>query len=393
MKALDFKDMTVLVVDDMFNMRRTIKNMLRHIGFESVIEAESGQRAWEIISSTPKKIDMVVSDWNMPELPGLELLRRVRDSARHRDTPFIIITAEVSEAKIVQAAETEVDGYLIKPFVAKALEEKINAIFDNRENPPPFEKYLRVGDNAQEAKEYDKAIEAFKEALRIRPDSARARCAIGEAYKLKGNMAEAEKWLAEAIRTNPQYTKAYESMSQVYEAAGKPDLAVKTLEKAAEISPNNPERSLEIGKLYLKQGNKEKADHALQIALKNAGHNAAIHTEIGEVYLTSGDDTRAAAAFSSSINIIEDVHVYNRLAIALRKKGQYDEAYKAYQKALKLSPDDEVLYFNIGRLYMEQDLFKEAEQAFLQALKLDPEFNECKAMLQKLKETAGGRAR
>jgi tetratricopeptide (TPR) repeat protein len=391
MKKEDYAKMTILICDDMFNMRRTIKNMLRHLGFENVVEAENGSKAWEMLNRS--KIDIVISDWNMPELPGVELLRRVRDDARLRDMPFVMITAEVSESKIVQAAETEVDGYLIKPFVAKALEEKLEVIFNNRENPPPFERQMKAGISFLESGAYDKAVNAFSEALRIRPDSARARFEIGEAYARKGDLAQAERWNKEALSINPQYLRAYEGLSKVYEKQGKMDNAIKLMEKASEISPNNPRRHLEMGKLFFKSGDKEKGERALQLAMKNAEHNADINTEVGEVYLASGEETKAAAAFSSSLGINENVHVYNRLGIALRKKFQYEEAFKVYLKAIKLEPENEVLFFNIGRLRMEQEMFGDAAEYFKKALVLDPEFTECHDMLKKTLEMAAAKKR
>lgn len=389
MNNSDYAKMTVLICDDMFNMRRTIKNMLRHIGFESIVEAENGSKAWELLNRS--KVDMVISDWNMPEVPGVELLRRVRDDARLRDIPFVMITAEVSESKIVQAAETEVDGYLIKPFIARALEDKIQTIFNNRETPPPFERQMKSGLSFLESGAYDKAVGAFSEALRIRPDSARARFEIGEAYAKKGDFNQAERWNKEALSVNPQYLRAYEGLSKVYEKQGKTGDAIKLMEKASEISPNNPRRHLEMGKLFLKAGDTEKGERALQLAMKNAEHNADIHTEVGEVYLASGDETKAAAAFSNSININESVHVYNRLGIALRKKFQYEEAFKVYLKAIKMEPENEVLFFNMGRLRMEQEMYGEAAEYFKKALAIDPEFAECKDMLKKTQEMAAGK--
>jgi tetratricopeptide (TPR) repeat protein len=391
MKREDYAKMTILICDDMFNMRRTIKNMLRHVGFENVLEAENGSKAWEILNKS--KVDIVISDWNMPEVPGVELLRRVRDDARLRDMPFVMITAEVSESKIVQAAETEVDGYLIKPFVAKALEEKLEVIFNNRENPPPFERQMKTGLSLLQSDEYDKAVGAFSEALRIRPESARARFEIAEAYARKGDLAQAERWNKEALSINPQYLRAYEGLSKIYEKQGKTDNAIKLMEKASEISPNNPRRHLELGKLFIKSGDKEKGERALQLAMKNAEHNADINTEIGEVYLAAGDETKAAAAFTSSLGINESVHVYNRLGIALRKKFQYEEAFKVYLKAIKMEPDNEVLFFNIGRLRMEQEMYGDAAEYFRKALAIDPEFSECQDMLKATLEMAATKKR
>lgn len=385
MAGFDIKEMTFLVVEDAYNMRRSMKSMLRHLGAANIIECEDGEAAWKILNSS--EVDFIVCDWNMPRLPGLELLRRVRDSAEFRDIPFLMMTAEVSEARIVQAAETEVDGYIIKPFMAKTLEEKIQKILKNKEKPSEFDTHMKRGLNMMESAMYDTAAEEFEEALNLRPDSARARQALGEVYMKKGDMREAERWLAEAARANPQYIRVYESLAQLCSETGREDSALDFLERACEISPNNAQRQLKLGKLYKRMGEDEKADNAFQLALQNDRLNADLHTEIGEIYLDGGDSTKAAAAFKSSLNILENVHVYNRLGIALRKKGRYKDAIKEYNKALKLAPDDEVLHYNIGRAYMENGDRSQALGALRQALKLDPEFKECKDLIDQIMET------
>lgn len=379
--------MKVLVVDDMFNMRRTVKNMLRYIGFDQVSEAGDGAKAIEFLRQ--HRVDLVISDWNMPNMHGLDLLRKVRQIDGLKDVPFVMITAEVSEANIVQAAESEVDGYMIKPFVAKSLEEKIKTIFKNRADPSPFEKLMKAGQILMDAGSFAKAAEEYDRALEISPNSARARHALGEAYLKGGDLARAEKTLAEAVRINPQFLKAYESLGELYTALGDQDKALAFLEKAGRISPYNPERQVKLGKLYMEKGDKDKADQSFQLALKNAAHDPGLHTEIGEVYLAAGDDSKAAAAFSSSIDIIENVHVYNRLGIALRKKGEFEEALKVYQRALKLEPENEGLLYNLGRLYYERGMSRDAVNILKRALAHDPEFDECKRLLNKIEKSIG----
>ncbi|MBF0170045.1 MAG: response regulator, partial [Nitrospinae bacterium] len=152
---MQFREMKVLVVDDMFNMRRTLKNMLRYIGFDKVLEAGDGSKALELLAR--EKVDLVVSDWNMPTMTGIDLLRKVRQLENHRNVPFVMITAEISEANIVQAAESEVDGYMIKPFVARSLEEKIKTIFQNRAEPTPMERLMKAGQLLMEAGSFEAA--------------------------------------------------------------------------------------------------------------------------------------------------------------------------------------------------------------------------------------------
>jgi len=172
-KAGDFRKMSVLVVDDMANMRRTVKNMLRFIGFEKITEAANGELALEKLRI--RTYDLVVCDWNMPQMHGLDLLNMAKEEKCLHDAVFIMITAELNEANIVAAAENAVDGYMIKPFVAKQLEEKIKKIFKNRAKPTPFELHMKGGELLLENRSFESAREEFQKALKLKPDSCQSK--------------------------------------------------------------------------------------------------------------------------------------------------------------------------------------------------------------------------
>lgn len=122
------KDMRVLVVDDFSTMRRIIKNILRQLGFTNIIEADDGTTAWEILNK--EKIDFLISDWNMPKMTGLELLRKVRASEAFATIPFLMVTAEAQQENIIEAVQAKVSNYIVKPFTAETLGQKIDKIFD-----------------------------------------------------------------------------------------------------------------------------------------------------------------------------------------------------------------------------------------------------------------------
>jgi len=122
------KDMRVLVVDDFSTMRRIIKNILRQLGFTNIIEADDGTTAWETLNKD--KIDFVISDWNMPKMPGIELLRKVRGSEEFAAMPFLMVTAEAQQENIIEAVQAKVSNYIVKPFTAETLSQKIEKIFD-----------------------------------------------------------------------------------------------------------------------------------------------------------------------------------------------------------------------------------------------------------------------
>jgi len=121
-----YKDLTVLVVDDFLTMRRIVRKILRDLDFQNIIEAEDGSAALDVLKTT--KIDLIVSDWNMPRMTGLELLKQVRGTDSIKDTPFLMITAEAQKENIVEAVKARVSNYIVKPFTAATLEEKLAKI-------------------------------------------------------------------------------------------------------------------------------------------------------------------------------------------------------------------------------------------------------------------------
>ena len=120
-------NMRVLVVDDFSTMRRIVKNILRQIGFNNVVEADDGTTAWDVLNRD--KIDFIISDWNMPHMTGIDLLRKVRGSEEFADLPFLMVTAEAQQENIIEAVQAKVSNYIVKPFTAEVMKQKIDKIF------------------------------------------------------------------------------------------------------------------------------------------------------------------------------------------------------------------------------------------------------------------------
>ncbi|CRL99950.1 MULTISPECIES: chemotaxis response regulator CheY [Pseudomonas] len=120
--------MKILIVDDFSTMRRIIKNLLRDLGFTNTVEADDGITAIPILNSG--SIDFLVTDWNMPGMTGIDLLRHVRADEKLRSLPVLMVTAEAKREQIIEAAQAGVNGYVVKPFTALALKEKIEKIFE-----------------------------------------------------------------------------------------------------------------------------------------------------------------------------------------------------------------------------------------------------------------------
>jgi two-component system chemotaxis response regulator CheY len=119
--------MKIMVVDDMSTMRRIVKNLLKQLGFANVDEAENGQEA--LIKLRADKFGFVVSDWNMPVMSGIELLRAIRADEALKAIPVLMVTAEAQKENIIEAVQAGVSNYVVKPFTAEALQDKIAKIF------------------------------------------------------------------------------------------------------------------------------------------------------------------------------------------------------------------------------------------------------------------------
>lgn len=127
MPVYDYK-MKILVVDDFPTMRRIVKSVLKQLGFENIEEAEDGAHALSKVKAG--NFDFIVSDWNMPNMEGIDLLRQIRATPELQHIPVLLVTAEAEKEKIMEAIKAGVNNYIVKPFTAETLREKMDKIFD-----------------------------------------------------------------------------------------------------------------------------------------------------------------------------------------------------------------------------------------------------------------------
>jgi two-component system chemotaxis response regulator CheY len=118
----------ILIVDDMMTMRKLVGKACREIGFTDITEANDGVKGWEAITSANPAFGLVISDWNMPNATGLDLVKRIRGDGRFGKTPFIMVTAETEAHQIKEAIVAGVSNYVVKPFSTDSLKEKIEAV-------------------------------------------------------------------------------------------------------------------------------------------------------------------------------------------------------------------------------------------------------------------------
>jgi tetratricopeptide (TPR) repeat protein len=246
-------------------------------------------------------------------------------------------------------------------------------------------------------KKYDEAIGCLIVVLEKKERSARIMSMIGDIFdaisnSIKNNEEEkkkysniAENWYKKAVNINTQYIKVHNSLGKHYELLGEKEKALESYESASHLSPLNPTRMMRIGEIALETGHIDKADRAFE-ALSKIQSTKKTDTlkEMGELYLKHGHTDKALKIFNKSLDELEDSAIYNRLGITLRKQKRFLEAIEQYKKAIKLSPNDEVLYYNIGKAYLDAGNKVEAKLSLEQAVKIDKDFVEAALELKKL---------
>ena len=124
-------DLKVLIVDDMSAMRKILKTLLGQLGIKNIDEAEDGKQALEKLRQNPDKYDLVITDWNMPNMTGIELVQAIRSDEKLKHLPVLMVTAEAKKENVLMAIKAGVNNYIVKPFTAETLKDKIEQIFNS----------------------------------------------------------------------------------------------------------------------------------------------------------------------------------------------------------------------------------------------------------------------
>lgn len=378
------RSLKILIVDDKNNMRRTIRNLLRKIGYDKFIEADDGDTA--LTKLRTHEVDLILCDWNMPRMNGGELLRAVRDNDELKDLPFLMLTAEANEATVAEAGEVDVDGYILKPFTPKLIQEKIDKVLEARDTPSPLETHLNVGQVFLKSKQYDRAKEEFEAALKINPNSPRALLARGQLDEAQGRVDEALKRYEQAVKLSPNFLKARKALVRHYQDKGDLTKTLEHLRASVRISPRNLDSQVEFGRVLILKGRNDEAHEAFGKVIKLFKDDLPeTARRVGEIYLETGLEAEAEEVFLQGLATNpNDIHLYNRLGIAYRKQKKFKEAVENYKAALRIAPDNEKLLYNLGRAFFEAEDRERSESAMRQALKLDPDFAEAEEFLTRV---------
>jgi CheY-like chemotaxis protein len=367
------EEMSILIVDDIESMCKSIKGMLKVLRFGKKIRyAANGLEAWKTLQEVPA--DLLIVDWNMPVMNGLELLERVRESPQLRDIPVVMVTAAANSDIVAEAAESDIDAYILKPLTVKSLGDRIGAVIERANNPPPMFSHLKKARLLKEEGKIDEAIEETKLAIQADRLSSKPLRELGLLCYEKGALQEAEKWLLRAASMNKLDVFAFHHLGEICLQRNDIDSAAKWFEKAMSVSPRHVSRGIYFGKVLLQKGMLERAETVLEQAFELAGEDRRpLKDEIIEFSLEQKAYPYALKLLHQELKCSPDrVEILMRMGTAYEKMEEPLSAIKYFSRADEVEGNNIELKLRIAENYLKIGQMLRADQVLGDVLMLEP---------------------
>lgn len=273
-RQMESRDL-VLVVDDAAAVRDTMGEYLKEMGYKRVLFASDGEQGFALAKAHAHELAFILSDWEMPRMAGIDLLKRIRNDSDLHEMPFIMITSQASieRIKIQQAIEQEVDHYLLKPVRIKDLRSKVGEVLDKAKVGLEFVTDITAAEAAMARQAYKDAEAAYRKALKLLPASAEAACGLAQALFSRdpdnGETAEqAIQSLKQGLRAHPNHEASYLLMATMFEHVRSLDKAIQSLQDGLVHCSLSERMHFQLGRLLLLRARKEEACQNLERAIE-----------------------------------------------------------------------------------------------------------------------------
>lgn len=380
---IDLEKMSILIVDDMDNMCRSIRSMLKILNYGSSFRlAGNGREALQILRQF--SVDIAIIDWNMPVMTGIELLDNIREDRELRDMPVIMITAEANSEIVAEAAESDIDAYLLKPITVKTLGAKLEKVVERANTPPESVRLLKEVRNLLEKEAFEEASVLCKTAIEADRSSSRPIRTMGEIFFRKGDIDTAERWFVKAAQMNHLDVFSFHHLGDIYLKRNDFDKAFRFYEKAMKISPRHVDRAINFGKVLLQKGKIDKATSVFENGIRLSGNPVELREDVARSCM-------AAGAYDAALTQLQNLHrqfpkrldLLRMLGIAHENLGQPAEALNFFLKVLDKEPNDFDLNLRIARMYVQMKQTFRAEDILKKLAKQDPENKDVRELIAK----------
>lgn len=379
---MKIKNSKILIVEDNQSMRKMLESMLIELGYHNYASTVNGLKAWERIQEGD--IDVVLCDYLMPEMNGIELLRLIRQTRSFYDLPFIMITGADKRGDFMRSVQAEVDYYLIKPPNINQLEDLVKKVIAHRQYPTEYDKAISNGKYFFLNTEYDKAKESFEAASKARSDSALPYYYLGLVYQQLGDEKNAELHFKKSLAIEEQFVSALLALAEIYQANEDYVNLSYYLQKVTAILPDTFDIHIGLARACTRTGDIDRAQRHLDDAQQLAKSNTDQIKEVLDGYIEAGLVDEADLLFGKKIqddNIEKTIHFLNKLGLRSRKKKDFDKAKHFYMSCLKLDPQHKAVNFNLSSLLFLQKQYDAAESYLKKTLRLYPDFEKAHELM------------
>jgi CheY-like chemotaxis protein len=380
---IDIHTMSVLIVDDMENMRRAIRNMMKIPKYgQSFLLCSNGEEAWGMLQK--EHVDLVIVDYNMPVMSGGELISRIREDRNLRDLPVVMITAMAQMEYVSEAAESEIDAYMLKPITVKLLEDKVLSVVNKANNPSPMVSHLKRARNFELDADFDAAIREAKLAMDVNPKSSRPLREIGYYYFQKQDFDEAEKWLLQAVEMNHMDVIALHYLGEINLHRNDMEKAALYFDEAMNLSPRHLLRGVNFGKILLEKQMIPKAIQVFKKALTLSGGSLELREEIANFCIEKGAKEYGAELLEFIIKKNPNrSDLFYQLGKTLGEIGENSKAIVYLSDAEDFEPENSAIKINLAKNYLSIKMPIRAERPLRAVLKSCPKHPEAQELLQK----------
>lgn len=379
-RHIDIETMTILAVDDMKSMRLTIRKMLKHLCIGRNLKmAENGREGLHILQTS--YADLVIMDWNMPVVNGTEMLEIIRADKNLRDIPVIMVSAESEKDIVMEVAETEIDGYLLKPLTLNALDNKIRSVVEQANHPEKSTLLINEARDLEEAGDIKSALRRIKLAMALKPKASRLHRQLGLLYAKSGKPEKAEKCLKKACLINYQDATSRKILGDMYIEKKDFNKAAQYYLEAMSQTARYSESAIRLGERLLRTDRKQQAIKLFSKVISYSKKNLNDKKRIIDICIENGELLYPRELLDS---IVEEF------------PSKYDMAYKAgevyaaigdAEKALELFETVDRyqstrvdVKLEIAKIHFNCDRLYQADEYLSKVLQKEPENQEALAL-------------
>lgn len=368
--------MSILIVDDMKSMRLTMRKMLQTLKIGGSIKlADNGKEGLEILHRS--KCDLAIVDWNMPVMNGVEMLETIRNDKLLRDLQVIMVTAESERDIVTEVAETEVDGYLLKPLTLTSLDTKIKTVVERINNPDLATKHRIKARDLEEAGDYNSAIEQIKIALSHKPSASRLLRQLGLLHLKIEKYEAAEKCLLKAASVNKQDTLTRVHLAEYYENKNELEKAGRYYLEIMGLSTRYFDQALNAGEKLLKNGTHKLSIEIFTKILTLSKKSNPIRDKIIEICMANKVYQFPLQIFEQSIKENpSNFDIVYKAGLICFEMGNQEKALEYFLEVDSHVRDHVDAKFRIAKIYLKMQKALQADDYLNQIMKINPNHQE-----------------